>query len=159
MCRVSLADIQAALTRQIADLRAILTGSAKKGGNMGVAYIDIVGVQSIMAASSRVDIPSAAQKASGFVGEVPETFPSSTVLTADGRALSRVGDSEAKILNNIAAQLGNNTSASGTINLLTERAPCASCSNVIQQFQAKYPNIQVNVMNNGGVVPPAKKGL
>jgi len=72
--------------------------------------------------------------------------------------LNRAVDSEAKILNNIAAQLGDNTSVSGTINLLTERSPCASCSNLIQQFQAKYPNIKINVMDNGGVVPPTKKG-
>jgi hypothetical protein len=72
--------------------------------------------------------------------------------------LNRSIDSEAKILNNIATKLGDNTSASGTINLLTERALCASCSNVIQQFQAKYPNITVNVMDNGGVMPPTKKG-
>jgi hypothetical protein len=45
------------------------------------------------------------------------------------------------------------------INLLTERPPCASCSNVIQQFQEKYPNIKIHVLDNGGkVVPPTKRG-
>jgi filamentous hemagglutinin len=75
----------------------------------------------------------------------------------NGTPLLRNVDSESKILNNVAAQLGENTSASGTINLLTERAPCASCSNIIQQFQAKYPNIKINVMDNGGVISPTKK--
>lgn len=69
--------------------------------------------------------------------------------------LNRAGDSEAKVLNNIAVQLGDNRLAAGTVSLLTERPPCISCSNVIEQFQAKYPNIKINIMNNGGkVIPP-----
>lgn len=40
-------------------------------------------------------------------------------------------DSEFKILNDIASKLGNDTNASGTIKLFTERTPCASCDNVI----------------------------
>jgi hypothetical protein len=113
-----------------------------------------------MAASSQIDVPSAEQAAKGFVGKVMEIFPSTVVPTGGTNPfpLLRDVDSEAKILNNVAAQLGDNTSASGTINLFTERAPCASCSNVIQQFQEKYPNIKINVMNSNGVIPPAKKG-
>jgi hypothetical protein len=124
---------------------------------MGVAQIDIPGVQSTMAASSRINNPTVEQQSLGFVGEVPEIFPSSVVPLSDGTPLLRSADSEAKILNNVAAQLGDNTSAIGTINLLTERAPCASCSNIIEQFQAKYPNITINVMDNGGVISPTKK--
>lgn len=152
-----LADIQATLTQKVGDLRAALTGSAKTSGNMGIAQIDIAGIQPTMAASSQIAQPTAGQRALGFIGEVPETFPSSVVPTAIGYPLNRAVDSEAKILNNIAAQLGENRSATGTINLLTERAPCSSCSNVIQQFQSKYPNIKINVMDNGGVIPPTKK--
>jgi filamentous hemagglutinin len=56
--------------------------------------------------------------------------------------------------------LGDNTSAIGTVNLLTERIPCASCSNVIEQFKAKYPNIKINVLDNNGLnISPTKKGL
>ncbi|MBD9547759.1 deaminase domain-containing protein [Pseudomonas sp. PDM01] len=154
-------DTQTALTQQVADLRAMLTGSAKTSGNVGVAQIDISGIQPTMAASSRIGIPNAEQQAVGFVGEVSETFPSSVVPTASNppQMLNRAVDSEAKILNNIAAQLGDNTSVKGSINLLTERAPCASCSNVIELFRAKYPNITVNVFDNGGVIRPTKKGL
>ena len=154
----SLAQVQNALSQQIADLRAALPSRLQTSGNMGLAQINIPGVQPTMAASSRIGTPTAEQVALGFVGEVSETFPSSVVPTASNPPLmlNRAVDSEAKILNNIAAQLGDNTSASGTINLLTERAPCASCSNVIQQFQAKYPNIEINVMDNGGVISPNK---
>ncbi|MBY4695572.1 hemagglutinin repeat-containing protein [Burkholderia latens] len=154
------AGIKNDLTQQVADLRATLTGSAKTSGNVGVAQINIPGIQPTMAASSQISTPTPAQQALGFVGKVPETFPSSSVWTAgnDPILLNRSADSEAKILNNIAAQLGDNTSVSGTINLLTERAPCVSCSNVIQQFQNKYPNIKIDVMDNGGVIRPTRSG-
>lgn len=155
------AETQAALTQQVADLRATLPSGPKSGGNMGVAQIDIPGIQPTMAASSKVDAPNATQATNGFVGIVPETFPSTVVPTGGTSPvqLLRSVDSEAKILNNVAAQLGDNTAATGTINLLTERAPCVSCSNVIDLFKAKYPNITVNVFdNNGKVIPPTKKG-
>ena len=69
-----------------------------------------------------------------------------------------IGDTEYKILDNIADQLGNNTSARGTVNILTEKAACASCLNVAEQFKAKYPNITVNILDNQGVMlrPPRK---
>ena len=51
-------DTQAALTQQIGDLRATLTGSARTSGNMGVAQIDIPGIQPTMAASSRIASPT-----------------------------------------------------------------------------------------------------
>ena len=147
--------------QQTADLRATLPSGPKSGGNMGVAQIDVPGVQSTMAASSQVQTPTAAQAANGFVGQVPETFPSSVVPTAGATPvqLLRTVDSEAKILNNVAGQLGDNTSATGTINLFTERPPCDSCSNVIDMFRNKYPNITLNVFDNNGVlIPPTKKG-
>jgi filamentous hemagglutinin len=158
---VNLAETQASLTTQVADLRATLPSGPKSGGNMGVAQIDIPGVQPVMAASSQVQAPTAAQAANGFVGIVPETFPSTVVPTGATPPvqLLRTVDSEAKILNNVAARLGDNTAATGTINLLTERPPCASCSNVIDLFRAKYPNITLNVFdNNGKLIPPTKKG-
>ncbi|HGJ7738068.1 TPA: deaminase domain-containing protein [Pseudomonas aeruginosa] len=67
-------------------------------------------------------------------------------------------DTEYKILDNIADQLGNNTSARGAVNTLTEKAACASCLNVAEQFKAKYPNITVNILDNQGVMlrPPRK---
>lgn len=61
-------------------------------------------------------------------------------------------------LNNVAAQLGNNTSAKGTINLFTERPPCVSCSINIDQFRQKYPNIQLNIVDsNGYLYTPNKR--
>jgi filamentous hemagglutinin len=151
-------ETQASLVKLVADLRATLTGGAKTGGNIGVAQIDIPGIQSTMAASSRIASPSADQRALGFVGDVWETFPSTIIPTGSNPPLmlNRAVDSEAKILNNIAAQLGENISVTGTINLLTERAPCASCSKIIDQFRAKYSQIIINVIDSGGVVRPSR---
>ena len=47
---------------------------------------------------------------------------------------------------------GSNTKATGTVTIFTERAACASCLGVIEQFKAKYPSIQVNVLDNNGVL-------
>jgi filamentous hemagglutinin len=148
------------MVQQIRMLRAALPSGARTGGNMGFAQIDVPGLPPTMAASSRIDQPTLAQQNLGFVGAVPETFESTTVSSASGQLIDRSTDSEAKILNNIAARLGDNTSASGSINLMTERPPCASCSNVIQQFQERYPNIKINVIDNNGIVlkPPRNGG-
>ncbi|WP_373559951.1 deaminase domain-containing protein [Achromobacter xylosoxidans] len=36
--------------------------------------------------------------------------------------------------------------------MFTERAACSSCLGVAEQLKAKYPNIQVNMLDNNGVV-------
>lgn len=144
------------LLTQIANARSLMLGSDKRSGNVGVAEINIPGIQRTMIASSRIDLPSQSQKQNGFVGYVPETFPSTSAISKTGDSYNRSSDSEAKILNNIAAKLGNNTKATGYVNLMTERAPCTSCSNIISNFQKRYPNIQLNILdNNGKVVKPS----
>ena len=40
--------------------------------------------------------------------------------------------------------------AVGKIKLFTELPPCSSCSSVIAQFTEKYPNIIIEVIDNGG---------
>ena len=60
----------------------------------------------------------------------------------------RTVDAEYKILSDIANTLGNNTSAVGTIKILTERPPCNSCAKVIQQFANKYKSIAIEVVDN-----------
>ncbi|MCC5085865.1 hemagglutinin repeat-containing protein [Xanthomonas campestris] len=156
VAEINLARTQ--LSSRIADLRGALSGGERTGGNMGIAQIDIQGIPATMAASSRIDVPTKQQAQLGFVGQVPEVFESSVVNTAASFPVHRSADSEAKILNNIASVLGENTSAKGVINLLTERPPCSSCANVIDLFKAKYPNIKLNIMDSGGVIRP-KKGV
>lgn len=148
-------NVQDSLINEVADIRSTLPSKIQTRGNMGIAYIDIPGLPERMAAHSGIDMPTEAQQAQGIVGLVPETFPSSVVPTASSFLLHRSVDSEAKILNNIALQLGDSSSISGDIYLFTERAPCSSCENVIKQFNASYPNINLNILDNGGnIVPP-----
>ena len=137
------------------DLRSELPSRLKNSGNFGAAVIDVPGVQPLMAASSGLqakdikDRPKLADK--GFVVEVKNpTFAAFTVNNSSGRPINRSVDTENKILNNIAAQLGNNTNAKGTVNLFTEREPCLSCSMNISQFKQRYPNIQLNIIDSGG---------
>ncbi|WP_344103034.1 deaminase domain-containing protein [Nocardiopsis rhodophaea] len=52
-------------------------------------------------------------------------------------------DSEAKALEDLSQHL--NESSRGRIDIYTERPPCTSCQNVIDQFVDKYPNVDVRV--------------
>ncbi|WP_369690900.1 deaminase domain-containing protein [Phytopseudomonas flavescens] len=61
-------------------------------------------------------------------------------------------------MDNLAQKLGNNTTAKGSVTIFTERVACSSCLGVVEQFKAKYPNIQVNVLDNNGVIMRPPKG-
>ena len=54
------------------------------------------------------------------------------------------------------ATLGDNTAATGTINIFTELVMCPSCRGVVDQFALQYPGIRVNVLDNGNdrLIPP-----
>lgn len=94
----------------------------------------------------------------GLVGKGSQNFQSQTLPNKEGALIPRNTDSEYKILDNLADQLGNNTSARGTVTIFTERSACGSCSGVVDQFQQKYPGIRVNVLDNNGVLlTPRKK--
>ncbi|ATM87407.1 MULTISPECIES: deaminase domain-containing protein [Yersinia] len=94
----------------------------------------------------------------GLVGEGNQNFKYQTLQSKDGKPIDRNTDSEYKILDNLADQLGSNISAKGTVTIFTERPACGSCLGVVDQFQKKYPGIQVNVLDNNGVLlTPRKK--
>ena len=100
-----------------------------------------------MAASSRIDdaIPASLAE-QGLVGDTPPVLPASALPVVNGPPVLRTTDSEYKILNAIANQLGDNTQVTGSITLMSELPPCASCSGAIEAFKVKYPNITVNVI-------------
>ncbi len=79
------------------------------------------------------------------------------VALKNGELVKRNTDSEYKILDNIADLLGNNTSVRGSVKIVTESPACDSCLSVVDQFQAKYPNIEVKVFDNNGVMLQPKK--
>ncbi|MFY0480929.1 deaminase domain-containing protein, partial [Achromobacter marplatensis] len=127
--------------------------SLRRSGNVAVAEIDIPGIPKQMAAHSRVS-----EAGKGLIGSGNGLFTAQTVPNKAGDMVHRGMDTEYKIFDNIAGQLGNNTSIRGTVNILTEKAACASCLNVAEQFKAKYPNVEVNISDNQGVMlrPPRK---
>lgn len=147
-----------ALAKKIEDIRFLLKSDLKRSGNMATADIRIDGRQSTMAAHSGISNPSEAQFKLGIVGNVDSTFETFSVANKSGHMVERSGDSEVKILSNLAQQLGSNNKASGTVIIFTERPPCASCLNVAEQFKNRYPNIQIDILDNGGnMIRPAAR--
>ena len=54
-------------------------------------------------------------------------------------------DTEFKILEDVAARLPD-PAAAGRTCLFTELYPCISCWNVMKQFLAAYPNVELEVL-------------
>ncbi|WP_167219214.1 deaminase domain-containing protein [Kribbella shirazensis] len=66
--------------------------------------------------------------------------------TASGATNNRFTDTELKILNQTANNLGpSSSSVRGTINLHSELTVCSSCNSVISVFRAAFPDVVVNV--------------
>lgn len=61
---------------------------------------------------------------------------------------SRAYDSEYKLLEELASRYVQTPAIQGTVDLFTERPPCASCSFVIKQFGQQFPYITLTV-NHG----------
>lgn len=102
-----------------------------------------------------IDIIADARSAADAVADISlkptnPVFQATEELTANGVPLLRDVDTEYKILNDIAAKLGNNTNITGKIRLFTELEPCPSCDNVILEFLKKYKNITIEVIHNNG---------
>ncbi|WP_228768306.1 deaminase domain-containing protein [Limnohabitans sp. DM1] len=138
------------LTQAVKDLRAGLPSATKNSGNVAVAKVDIPGLPSQIAASSQVEIAG-----NGVVGEGGKNFIA--LKNVGGKSIPRETDSEYKILDNIADKLGNNPNATGTIRIVTERPACESCLDVADQFRARYPNINLQIFDNNGIVFLPKK--
>ncbi len=123
-------------------------------GNVGVAKLDIEGLPSELKSHSQVG-HQGGQQLDNFVSisDKPKNewiFQPKEISPIDGtvggpRAYTREYDTEFKILEDVATRLGDNRSASGTIDLFTERRACQSCTDVIVEFRTRYPNIQLNV--------------
>ncbi|MFX1682672.1 hemagglutinin repeat-containing protein [Mitsuaria sp. CC2] len=135
------------LIQAIKDARLTFsTSDLRRSGNVAAANIDIPGVQSRMVASSRIS-----ETIGQVVGRADDSLPYSSVPNVQGGMLSRNTDSEYKILDNVAAILGANYSAKGTITIVTERVACSSCSNAAEKFMERYPNITVKIFDNSDI--------
>jgi hypothetical protein len=141
---------------RVKTLRKKLTSDYKRSGNFGWAETEVSGLtKSEYYAHSGIDeltgtLPDRVPDIS--VKPQSEIFPWSTVPNSAGYPIARNIDTEYKILTEIAQKLGSNTNATGKIILFTERAPCTSCSNVIELFSKKYQKIDIEVINNNGVL-------
>jgi predicted RNase H-like HicB family nuclease len=139
-----------AQAKRIEGIRSTLKSDLKRSGNMATADIQIDGQQTTMTAHSGIQNPNQAQIEAGLVGNANNTFKTFPVENKSGHMVERSGDSEAKILSNLANQLGSNNKANGTVTIFTERPPCSSCLSVAEQFAKRYPNIQVKIFDNAG---------
>ncbi|MBO2648357.1 deaminase domain-containing protein [Shewanella algae] len=145
-------NIQKALQTRVEDIRAELPKKLQGSGNVGVAQLDIPGLPIELKAHSRINYPTD-KGADGFVHLAdesdwifkPKAVDPDNVRVGTPDAYTRQWDTEFKILNDVALRLGNNRNATGSINLFTERLTCTSCTDVIFDFKARYPNIQLNV--------------
>jgi hypothetical protein len=121
------------------ELRDSGTVSAKR--NIAAAEVGIDGQGSYVLRS----VSGSAERA-GSVSEVgTEGNPQRFIPQATG-SNARFSDTEFKLLNQIANNLGpSSDSVSGSVNLYSELPLCASCSSVAGQFQESFPNIDLNI--------------
>ncbi|UEM39547.1 DUF637 domain-containing protein [Pectobacterium aquaticum] len=143
-----------AFKQQVTDLRAGLPSDPKRSGNVAVADINIPGIPKTLAAHSGVNVSG-----NGLVGKGSESFKYQEIPNNKGFIIARNTDSEYKILDNISDKLAGNISAKGTVTIFTERPACGSCLGVVEQFQQRYPGIEVKILDNNGITlrPGAKK--
>ena len=130
---------------------------ASDQGNFGAALVAIQGVPTELISSSY-----SWAKPDGWTSKYPDSHESYQIVrnTENHQFKSqKVGahvrnvDSEAKILNFIAARLKGKSNPGGTIILYTELPPCTSCNGVISAFKQAFPNIDLIVLNNEGYRP------
>lgn len=133
-----------------------MTSDYKKSGNFGWAETEIseLNKSEYFAHSGIDELIGTLSERLPDISLKPRTeiFPWSTVPNSAGYPIARNIDTEYKILTEVAQRLGANTSATGKIRLFTERAPCTSCSNLIELFSKKYIKVEVEVIHNNGIL-------
>lgn len=132
--------------QKLAEAKIDLPIPLQRKGNAAIAQVDIEGLDvRMLAGHSQIDANKGI-----FVGEGKTEFKSLMLPTKNGKLVDRKTDSEYKILSNLADQLGSNTQARGQVIIFTERPACASCLGVAEQFNKRYPNININIFDNNG---------
>ncbi|MHA6829473.1 deaminase domain-containing protein, partial [Ralstonia pseudosolanacearum] len=140
-------DIQ----QRLADVAELARSGLPRTGNVAVAEVKIPALSSetsMMKAYSSYDeaINGFLPKPAGDMDTwlLKPSVASSRVIDSPVGYLRDV-DTEFKILETVAQRLGGNKSASGVINIFSEKDVCPSCTGVIMQFRKMFPNIQLNV--------------
>lgn len=136
-----------ALLDSVQDIRSGI-GQSYPAGNVGVAKVDIDKVKENIKAYSKYKNKENFAKQLADEDRIFKTLKVNSDNIVDGaNAFNRCVDSESKILEDIAHQLGYTEfkageKVSGTIYLITERPPCPSCEGVIKQFREMFPDIK-----------------
>ncbi|WP_242001088.1 hemagglutinin repeat-containing protein [Pseudomonas sp. CFBP13509] len=135
------------LSAAVSDVR---TGLPREG-NVAFAEVDVGALSSetmVMKAYSQFDnrveefLPKPGGDLNSWILK-PQVSTSKYVGTTEGYL--RDMDTEFKILETLAQRLGPNSQTSGRINLISEKMVCPSCTNIVNQFRERYPNIQLNI--------------
>lgn len=153
-----ISNIGGRLFQATLDIRSKLPTDIKSKGNMGIADITIDGKKQRLVSHSRINTVDDLNNIDPDIrGDFVTLKDNRTFIhrfvnsdnEIDGEnAYSRIWDTEGKIMEELASQLGDNWNSSGTIDIFTDRNPCPSCSGVMDQFQERYPNIRLNVYYN-----------
>lgn len=150
-------DVNSKLNSLIDDIR-VNTGKDFPVGNAGAAITDIDGVTEEIISYSKYNNSISSSNLnhdySYNFGKENRIFDTTAVnsdnVIGGPNAFNRAVDTESKILEDIAHQLGYNkftvdNTIKGNVYLITERAPCPSCLGVIEQFEKMFPNVKVQV--------------
>lgn len=135
----------------------------KKGGNFAYADVKIEGApKNEYYAHSQIKTTSGNPSLNEYSIEPQEKdiiFKATEAPDVNGIPYLRTADTEYKILNDLAKQLGDKVDTKGKIKLFTELDTCGSCNYIIRQFKDKYPNIEIEVIHNNGIfITPKKLG-
>nr|WP_299172743.1 deaminase domain-containing protein [uncultured Allomuricauda sp.] len=146
------------LINRVKSIRQSLTSKFKKSGNFGYADVNIQGVSKTeFYAHSKIDeltgtLPEKVPDISLKPKTADEIYPWTTENSSAGIPIDRNIDTEYKILTELTHKIGDNPNVTGSIKLFTERAPCPSCSNVIDLFKDRYKLLDVEIIHNNGVL-------
>ena len=143
------------IIHRVKSLRQKLTSDYKQSGNFGWAEADISGLSKTeyYAHSGIDELSGTLSQRVPDISLKPQTeiFPWSKVPNSAGYPIARNIDTEYKILTEISLNLSGNPNATGKIILFTERPPCSSCTNVIEIFSKKHPDIELEIIHNNGI--------
>lgn len=123
--------------------------TAPKGGNVATAELCLDdGASFVSEGTSKkvpLGIPSPPPEEGGPVPKTGGHFKATH--HGDKEGFLRDVDSEYKVLSDLADKLvaTRHGVPAGRLYLYTERAPCDSCRNVIEQFKQRFPLIEVEV--------------
>ena len=123
--------------------KALLTGNARKQGNMGIMELD----GELYYASSKIGDKSSAWY-NNFKGDKSHLIVSPEKETFKWKTINhpRNVDSEFKIFE-FAAQIAKDGKLH-KLELLSEKAMCESCRGVLKQFKERYPNVIVDAASH-----------